>query len=261
MNVGRRSLKQATRALFGKQHYIAFINMLRIYPNFFNVFWRYFSGTGQYPYKVEVRTLLGVISPEIYSYYDILTVNEIFCRLDYETDKDIRIVVDIGSNIGISALYFLTRNRHSKCYLYEPVLENINKIYRNLGEFKDRYYLEKVAVSNESGIKRFGTEKYGRCGGLKRETGSYINVTCVHINDVLKRILEKEGIIDILKIDTEGNELDIIESINKKYLAKIKHIFFEIDYSVKIKPNIFFLPEYYYQKRYGNTIKLSLRPK
>ena len=261
MNIGKRNLSQFIRALFGRQHYVAFINMLRMYPSLFNVFLRYLLGIGQYPCRVKIRTPLGVIQPKIYSYYDMLTVNEIFCRLDYKADKDIKTVVDLGSNIGISALYFLTRNKHSRCYLYEPVPENNNKAHENLKEFKGRYFLEEVAVSNEGGAKRFGIEKYGRCGGLKRETGSYINVTCIHINDVLKRVLEKEKAIDILKIDTEGNELDIIEVINKQYLPQIKNIFFEIDHIVKIEPNAVFLPEYYYQKRYGNVIKLFSKSK
>jgi len=44
---------------------------------------------------------------------------EIFCRLDYLAKTDIKVVVDIGSNIGISALYFLSRNKQAKCYLFE----------------------------------------------------------------------------------------------------------------------------------------------
>ena len=192
MQIGKRELTDLLRAVFLKQHYIAFFNMIRIYPRFFNNFIKYFFKKGKYPYQIKINTPIGKISLKLYSYYDMLTVNEIFCRLDYKCEKNTKVVVDIGSNIGISALYFLTRNNYSKCYLYEPVLENINKIQKNLKNYFNRYKLEKVAISDEEGMKKFGTEMYGRCGGLNRESDSYISVNCEHINDILEKILAKE---------------------------------------------------------------------
>lgn len=259
MNIGNRNLRQFLKAIIGKQHYIAFFNIIKICPDFLNVFVRYFLGKGSYPYFVKIKTPLGIVIPVLYSYCDILTVNEIFCRLDYGVDSKLKVVVDFGSNIGISALYFLTRNQDSKCYLFEPVPENVKKLTGNLLNFSNRYILNEVAVSNENGVKKFGVEEFGRCGGLLRETGNYINVKCVNVNDILKSILNKEKSIDILKIDTEGNELDIINAIEKNILSKIKIIFFEIDYTIKLGSDFRILPDYYEQVRYGNTIKLILK--
>lgn len=257
MNIGKRSSRQLFRAIFGKQHYIALFNMIRFYPNFIIVFFKYFFGIGKYPHVIRVKTPLGIISINVYSYYDILTVNEIFCRLDYKADKNIKVILDLGSNIGISALYFLTINSLSKCYLFEPVPENIVKLKSNLKEFEDRYMLEEVAVSNKKGIEKFGIDPYGRCGGLLRKSKNYFNVNCVDINDVLKKVFKKEKKVDILKIDTEGNEFIIVNSIKKEFLRKIDKIFIEIDYSVKIESNYLVLPNYYNQIRYGNMILLT----
>jgi len=118
--LGNRSIKQVLKAITGKQHYIALFNMAKNYPDFLNNTIRYLTTTGFYPYDIEIRTPTGIVKPKIYSSHDMLTVNEIFCRLDYKADKNINIVVDLGSNIGISALYFLSRNNESRCYLYEP---------------------------------------------------------------------------------------------------------------------------------------------
>lgn len=259
MKVGKRNFSQLLKAITEKQHYIALLNMFSVYPNFSNAFIRYFFGKGYYPCKIKVRTPLGTVSPNINSYYDILTVNEIFCRKDYKADKNIKIILDLGSNIGISALYFLTRNNFSKCYLFEPVPENILRLKENLKEFQGRYELEEAAVCDGEGIKKFGLDPLGRCGGLLRESEKYISVKCVNINDVLKKIIEKEKQIDILKIDTEGNELNIVRAIQKEFFKKIIKIFIEIDYTVKIDKNFLILPEYYSQIRQGNMIKLTLR--
>ncbi len=137
--------------------------------------------------------------------------------------------------------------------------ENINKLKNNLTDFNSRVFLQEVAVSNESGVRKFGTEEFGRCGGLLRQTDNYINVKCVNVNDVLRDILAKETLINVLKIDTEGNELDIINAIEKDLLLKIKTIFFEVDYTIDLDNNFIILPDYYNQVRYGNTIKLILR--
>lgn len=142
MKIGKRSQGQAVKALFEWRHYIALFNMLRVYPDFCDSFKRYFTGSGTYPYNIKIRTPLGQILPKIYSYHDMLTVNEVFCREDYCAKSACKVIVDVGSNIGISALYFLTRNKDSKCYLFEPVPENVEKLKENLKLFEGRYCLE-----------------------------------------------------------------------------------------------------------------------
>jgi hypothetical protein len=81
---------------------------------------RYLTARGEYPYVCRVRTPSGTIAPTLYSSHDILTVNEIFCRGDYRYGPDLRVAVDVGANIGISALYFLTRNSGARVYAFEP---------------------------------------------------------------------------------------------------------------------------------------------
>lgn len=256
MKIGKRNLLQFVKALFARQHYIAFINIFLICRNPFDCFKRYFLGTGTYPTKITLRTPSGKISPEIYSYYDMLTINEIFCRVDYKAKNDIKVVVDIGSNIGISALYFLTRNNFCKCYLFEPDPDNVVKLNNNLKNFKNRYTLKECAVANENGVMQFGKDPFGRCGGLNRKTEKYINVQCCHVNEVLRKIFETCDIIDILKIDVEGDELRVLQSIDEKLLGKIKNIFFEIDSSINLDSNFSFHPEIFIHKRYGKTFKL-----
>ena len=156
----------------------------------------------------------------LYCHDDILTVNEIFCRKDYSAGKNIRNIVDIGSNIGISALYFLTRNNYSYCYLYEPVKSNIEKLKNNLNGFEDRYQLFEFAVSNQEEEVEFEIEDTGRYGRIGIKTGKSIKVQCKHINDVLTGVFEKCNFIDILKIDTEGVEIQTVLAIKGEYLKK-----------------------------------------
>ena len=89
-----------------------------------------------------VHTPLDKIGLNVYSYYDMLTINEMFCRLDYRSDDTNRVVVDFGSNIGNSAACFLMRSADPHVYLFEPARGfNIERLRRNLKPFEGRYTL------------------------------------------------------------------------------------------------------------------------
>ena len=250
MNVGGRSLGRVRRALFKPVYYRGVANMALICPDFGDVLGRYLWGTGRYPAQIRVRTPLGVQAPSVYSHGDVCTVTEIFCRHDYRAGRDVEVVVDIGSNIGLSALYFLTRNARARCYLYEPVAANVERLRANLAAFADRWMLHEVAVADRVGRLAFGVEATGRYGGLQAfqhddflsrwNEASYTEVQCVHINTVLAEVLAREGRIDLLKIDTEGAELDTVAAIDPEFRRRIGVIYVEATgYSttLRLKPD------------------------
>lgn len=251
--IGNRPIATIVRAAFQGRNYVAFINMIRLYPRFLNNLWRYVTGRGKYPYDIDVRTPVGRVSMRLYTHHDLLTVDEIFCRNDYPADASLRCVVDLGSNIGISGIYFLTRNRHSTCILYEPDPDNIPKLEHNLRGFQERYTVHQAAVSDESGELEFGKEPTGRYGGLGLRTGTSIVVKCIHINEVLDNILSDNSSIDILKIDTEGVELQTVEAIRPDLLRSISSIYLEAQPAGDIHPQLF------ENRQYGGVRQLTRR--
>lgn len=236
MKIGGRSLRRVSRAMSQGKYYKAIFNMAHVCPDFPILLMRYLFGGGDYPHRVRMRTPLGVQSATVYSHGDVCTVNEIFCRNDYKADANLGVVVDIGANIGLSALYFLTRNRQSRCYLYEPVSTNVERLRANLASFADRFVLHQVAVADREGRLTFGVEPTGRYGGLQshqskdfanRAGARYVDVECVHINSVLADVLAREGKIDLLKIDTEGAEMATVAAIDPAYRRRIGVIYLE----------------------------------
>ena len=189
MQIGGRSVTKILTSVLQKQHYIAASNMVRIYERPLDALGRYLLQIGNYPETIVVLTPIGRIPLRIYSHHDMLTVNEIFCRLDYMAQADDRVVVDFGSNIGISAAYFLTRSPHSHVYLYEPLDVNVERLHKNLQPFDGRYTLHKAAIALGEGEAEFGWEESGRYGGIGIKTGNYIRVKCLDSNEVLKTTL------------------------------------------------------------------------
>ncbi len=227
MKLAHRNLSDVWGAVREKRHYTALRNMFRLYDQPAQYLYRYLTAKGSYPHRIRVKTPLGVITPTLYSFHDLLTVNEIFCRGDYALDYKRRVVLDIGSNIGLSALYFLTRNANNRVYLYEPDPKNVVRLRENLRGYEERYHLSTDAVGPEGGTLSFGLEPTGRYGGLGMATGQYMDVTVRAINDVLADILAHEARLDVVKIDTEGIETATIEAIDPSHWPKIGTIFFE----------------------------------
>jgi FkbM family methyltransferase len=251
MKIGKRIFDPSI--VFDRRHYLALSNMFLLCLRPVDFFFRYFLAKGNYPAIVGLRTPQGVVSPTMHCYDDSLTVNEIFFRGDYKAGKKIKVFVDIGANIGVSALYFLTRNSFCRGYLYEPVPANLIKLNENLKEFLGRVNIFKQAVYNSSGKINFGVENTGRLGGINRVMNQCIEVDCVHINDVLESVLKKEEFIDVLKIDIEGDEIKVVEAIDKRFYDKIGVIYFDIDHTLTIEKGAKFFDDRFVESRYGNT--------
>ncbi len=264
--VGGRPPAVVWRALGEGRHYRALGNMARLYPRPLDALARYLLGRGAYPARVAVRTPAGTARPRLYSRHDMLTLNEVFCRLDYELAGPAGVVVDVGSNIGLSALYFLTRRARPFCYLYEPDPRNVARLRDNLAAHADRWELAEVAVGARGGRVRFDTEptgRYGRVapgadaaappGGGLGAGAAAIEVECVDINAVLDRALARTGTIDLVKIDTEGLELDTVRAMAPALLRRVRAIVVEAAPAEPLHPALFT------QRQYGSVCRLTRR--
>lgn len=228
LNVGNRSKAAVLRAPLQRAHYRALAGMALRYPDFGANLKRFLFASGEYPYACRVRTPVGLVAPVLYTSHDISTVNEVFCRLDYRAGSELGVAVDVGANIGIASLYFLTRNTTSRVYAFEPDPKNVERLRRTLAAYPERYVLEEAAIGLEDGEVPFQTEPTGRYSHIGSDgDGDSIIVACREINAVLQSVLAREPAIDILKIDTEGSEADLVGAIRPDLLDRIRVIYYE----------------------------------
>ncbi len=192
MRIGSRDLRTVGRALTQPQHYVALKNILRLYDRPLTRLYQYLFQTGSYPQIIKIKSPIScsILNLQAYTPHDLLTINEIFCRLDYKANDSAKTIVDLGSNIGISAAYFLSECPKAYLYLFEPFPDNIEKLRLNLKPFEGRYSIEQKAVGIEAGKQQFGWEPTGRYGGVGRQTGSYITVNCLDSNVLLENLID-----------------------------------------------------------------------
>jgi len=203
------------KAPLERRHWRALSGLLtRVEPGW-EALRRYVTQRGAYPWDIRVRTPAGAVPVRLYTRHDLLTVNEIFCRLDYGTDAP-ALVVDVGANIGLAALFWLTRRPDSKVWCYEPNPENIPRLRRTLAGFEGRYELVEAAIGSAATQARFTFDPSGRYGRLSdtHELGAEVEVTVLGLRDELARVEREESReIELVKIDTEGSEPEIVASL------------------------------------------------
>jgi FkbM family methyltransferase len=122
----------------------------------------------------------------------------------------------------------------------------------NVAPFGSRCAIHECAVADMDGTAEFGLDaNWGRYGGLTANLGHKTSVRCVHINKILRSVLEKNGHINILKIDTEGTELALLKAIDSEILKKIGKIYCEASISDPFHPNLFD------HEQYGTVYRLT----
>jgi len=121
------------------------------------------------------------------------------------------IFFDVGSGIGGYSL-LAAKQRSREIHSFEPVEENYRTMQMNMeaNGFRNYVRLNKMAVSDESGhgLMKATDNLLGSVLDLTREShpSNTVEVTTIDTYCQANNI----GRIDVLKIDTEGNELRVI---------------------------------------------------
>jgi FkbM family methyltransferase len=162
-------------------------------------------------------------------------IGEHFYTREYENFVDVEendIVFDIGFNYGIFSLGALYKKAY-KVYGFEPNIEIYNKI-KNIYPEKDKVELFNYAVSDENKKISFYSLDNTVCSTISKEPSSDDNfkeyeVQCINLYDfIVQNNIEK---IDFLKIDCEGEEYKVFESIPDDYFSKIRKIILEFHFN------------------------------
>lgn len=192
---------------------------------------RYVRGSGNYPWVAGLRTPTGQIELLVPHPHDVRTVNEVFHRRDYGSGHP-EVVVDIGGNIGVSAAFFLSRSPTCRVHVWEPVSHNLETLRVNVAPFGERCTVHESALAPQAGPATFLVDPIGRYSGLAAyQSGTdgcvVAEVTCEAVAVAMRAVLEEEGRIDLVKVDTEGSEEAIVAAIPPDVRAAIGEIIHE----------------------------------
>jgi len=222
-----RSLHALVSAPFQRRHWATLVRMLGTYDRPAASLGRYLWNGGHYPWRPQLRTPMGTVSPLLESYHDLLTVNEVFCRRDYGNAEHCATIVDIGANVGLAALFFLTRNPGVRVWCVEADPANVTRLRVQLARFSDRVQVIEAAVCPEPQLEVHFVPS-GRYGHVA-DTSSpeTITVAGLAIGDLLVRVLDEAGRVDLVKIDTEGTEEALVDAVPASLRPRIGALVYE----------------------------------
>lgn len=139
----------------------------------------------------------------------IYLVEEIFIYEVYACKEEVKEIVDIGGNIGLSTYYFHLNYQGVMIYVYEPDDLNFECLSKNFPEPDfPHIHLYCEAVSELGGNVSFSSYGFGL--NSKIESNGERQVKAVALHEVVN---EKS---DLVKIDIEGGEVDVLISLFRR---------------------------------------------
>jgi len=148
---------------------------------------------------------------------DLLVLEQVFLDREYHVEPilpgSIRYIVDLGSNIGVTAMFWAQRYPEARMVLVEPDPDNFKLLQRNTAAFQDRCVLLNVAVSDKRGETSFfrSDREYGHSILKGDDSVSEIQVKTLTVSDVLREAEFPR--VDLLKMDIEGGEQIVMPTI------------------------------------------------
>lgn len=144
---------------------------------------------------------------------------------------DAEVILDIGANIGIASTYLATRFPKARIFAFEPVPSNFNILKKNVGQFKNVQAFS-VALGRDNGsFEMFASDTESNLGGFSfygagSSVTQKVRVEVRSAESMMRELALDHA--DVIKIDTEGAEYDIITSLNKDFLSRVKWIYGEL---------------------------------
>src|SRR5579859_7347956 len=168
---------------------------------------------------VTVQLMFGEAMPFCYrpGSTDLLALEQVFLDRQYDVEsipsEKIEYIVDLGSNIGVTALLWAQRYPAARMVLVEPDPDNFMLLQQNTTAFRYRCLLINAAVADRSGQTSFfrSQREYGHSIIKTDDCVSEIRVQSMTISAVLR--MAGFPRVDLLKMDIEGGEQNVMPTV------------------------------------------------
>lgn len=134
-----------------------------------------------------------------------------------------KVIFDVGAHIGQSALRFKSWFPESEVHCFEPVKSTFDELRENTKRLKDVHY-HHFGLSNQSGTGLLNILKDSSMNTLKLNDSDKdvkVGEASIDLKSIDEIIVELEvDHIDLLKIDTEGTDLDVLHGATISLLEK-----------------------------------------
>ena len=147
---------------------------------------------------------------------DQCVYQEVILDKDYEFDLGFTptVIVDVGANIGLCAVFFANRYPTAEIIAIEPedsnfaILEKNVRCYKQITPIHAALWTHEGSIHLSAPLEERG--KWDKWGVITSENGSGEEVRALSLRSLIDQF--KLPRIDLLKIDIEGSEMEIFSA-------------------------------------------------
>jgi len=171
---------------------------------------------------------------------DLMAFTHVWLLKEYERPgfdiKNNDIIIDVGGHIGLFAIFSSQFCKSGKIYCFEPIKENFDMLKANIElNHITNIVPTNVAVSKDDGKVTIYLNE-DESGHSMYVTGTKsVQVESISLQTIFD--LHNIGSCDFLKVDCEGEEYAIMDSLPSAYYDKIKKMCIEYHFA-DIKPHL-----------------------
>ena len=171
---------------------------------------------------------------------DLMALTHVWMIQEYSDDdfpiNNDDVIIDVGAHIGLFALFASQFCKNGKIFCYEPIKENYKILIENIEMNQiQNIFPNNLAVTKEtSRVKIFlNDDQSGHSMFIQNK--NFVEVDSKSLSDIFIDNGIKE--CDFLKLDCEGAEYEIVESISSDLFTKINKTAIEY-HMVDTKPEL-----------------------
>jgi len=141
--------------------------------------------------------------------------------------KDVKVIIDVGANVGAASIHFALRYREAIIYAFEPWADSFRLLSQNVAALPRIRAFDFGLLDSDCRMPLYLSNLDAVTNSVSSSplnSGRFVEICLRDAAAVCRQ--EQIQAIDVLKIDTEGCELAILESL-AGFLDKIKVIYLE----------------------------------
>jgi FkbM family methyltransferase len=171
--------------------------------------------SGQRWTRLEIAYAGRRLSWHVSDASELIALADVLCYEQYRLPIELspETIVDLGSNVGGSILYFASRYPAARIYGVEPDPETFRKLQANVAPLGNVKVL-RLAVGDRDGEAEFFPHPRTWASSLKPTFATAPGIT-VQVR-TLDTLLDEIGLerVDLIKLDIEGSEHDVLQAFD-----------------------------------------------
>ena len=165
---------------------------------------------------------------------DLMALTNVWMIKEYELEKfcikNNDIIIDIGAHIGLFSLLVSDSCPKGKIFSYEPIKKNFDMLKQNLESNKlKNIFPFNLAVSKDSSNVKLFLDGDDSAHSIFEKNSEFVTVESISLDKIFD--INNIDSCKLLKLDCEGAEYEIIDSLPNQYFDKIENIIMEYHFA------------------------------